>query len=247
MLIDVLNKDNYITFNVKLAQVFGVVGAVYCSEIVSIYQKAIRKKKLVDGAFCNLDRDYIFRRTTITISQQLDIDTSLCKVKVMEKHLSNPDLVRIDANLLTSIIASEETSLKDVKVACGIASRQEAKEQKQASILKSLKNVITVEDEKVNSKLCDWVESVCAKYGNITKGAVQLFQDDLLKYSSDRDIQLEIIKIAIAQSYRLCSYATQIYEKSEKMRKQNEAFLSNLPRVTNQRKATKDSLGEQTF
>lgn len=249
MLIEVINQDCPIMFNLRLAQAFGVEGAIYCSELINIYHKAIRKNRLIDGAFCKLDRNYIFKRTTITIQNQLEIDSSLMKVNVMEKHIDNPDCIRLDIKLLISIMASEEIGeLKNVKKACGVLAKEEIKERKVTAITKALKNSLKSTNQRVREKLEGWIDSIMMRFnGAISKSVVQTFEEDLMKYTSDEEKQLNIIKIATTQSYKNCEYAISYYEKSEKMRKQNESFFSSLPRVTEQRKATKDSLGKTTF
>ena len=45
MLIELLSQSNYISVNIKLAKIFGVEGAIYISEILNIYDKAVRKNK----------------------------------------------------------------------------------------------------------------------------------------------------------------------------------------------------------
>ena len=66
MLIDMINVNNYGSYNRVVAQLFGLSAAVYCNELISIYQKAIKKNKIIDGEYFNLDRRYITNQTTLT-------------------------------------------------------------------------------------------------------------------------------------------------------------------------------------
>ena len=68
MLIELLSQSNYISVNIKLAKIFGVEGAIYISEILNIYDKAVRKNK-VEDKFFTLDREYFEERTTFDLKR----------------------------------------------------------------------------------------------------------------------------------------------------------------------------------
>ena len=76
MYLDLLSQSNYLSYNIPIANLFGLQMSVYISEVISILEKATRKKVLVDG-YVFLDREYISSRTTISIDDQLDFDSRL--------------------------------------------------------------------------------------------------------------------------------------------------------------------------
>ena len=66
MLIDILNSSNYISVNRDAIRIFGLNTAVYCSELLTIYKKAITKKKLYDDNYFKVDRSYIEKQISIS-------------------------------------------------------------------------------------------------------------------------------------------------------------------------------------
>ena len=66
MLIDLLSTSNYVSYNIRLAELLGLHAAIYLSELMNINDKAIRKNKLNDNYF-KLKREYITSRTTFDV------------------------------------------------------------------------------------------------------------------------------------------------------------------------------------
>ena len=64
MLIELLSTSNYVSYNIKLAELLGLHPAIYISELMNINDKAIKKDKLEDDYF-TLVRSYITARTTL--------------------------------------------------------------------------------------------------------------------------------------------------------------------------------------
>jgi hypothetical protein len=55
VLIELLSTSNYVSYNIKLAELLGLHAAIYISELMNINDKAIRKNKLNDNYFnCHL-------------------------------------------------------------------------------------------------------------------------------------------------------------------------------------------------
>ena len=72
MLIELLSTSNYVSFNVKLAEILGLHPSIYISELLNINDKAIRKEKMNESSF-SLDREYIKKRTTLSVEEQLEL------------------------------------------------------------------------------------------------------------------------------------------------------------------------------
>ena len=51
MLIDLLSNANLVSYNYKVAQLFGLHTAIYLAELLNINDKAIKKNKLSEGYF----------------------------------------------------------------------------------------------------------------------------------------------------------------------------------------------------
>ena len=67
---------NYESYNVKLANLFGLNISIYINLLMNIESKASDKEKLNNGYFL-LDRDYVTSRTTFSEKDQLLFDDKL--------------------------------------------------------------------------------------------------------------------------------------------------------------------------
>ena len=113
MLLDLLSMDNYVSYNIRVAEIFGLHAAIYLSELLNINGKAIKKEKTKDNYF-KLDRKYIVKRTTISTTEQKKIDQELLSVGIL-KLGEDPDTVTLDIAALTSVVAGDETVIKNLK------------------------------------------------------------------------------------------------------------------------------------
>lgn len=248
MFIDILNSNNYISFNIKTAQIFGLNTAVYISEILNIYEKARIKQKLVDKEYFKLDRKYVFIRTTLSIEEQLRIDEKLVKVGIIFKHIDNPDTMKIDLKMFASIITSDDVSLiEDLSKKLGGLNKKDPKESKKQAIITALKNSIQCSDYELLTALRDWVDAIFAnpKGNYLSNASIKLFQETLNNYTKgDLDLALRLVKIATIQGYRDCGWAISVYEKDNQIKKN---IQDKQPRVTTQKRATAETLGDKEF
>jgi hypothetical protein len=250
-MLELLTSDNYISFNIKAAHILGLTGAIYCSELINIYNKATKKSKLTEDGFFKIDRKYIADRTTIPIEDQLVIDLNWIKLSLMEKKSDNPDVIKIDFQLLISILADKDIELlDDVKKKLAIKSPRGVKETKRQAICNNLKNGIVCSNYELLTALRDWVDAIFSNpTGYLSKKSIEIFQQTLNNYTKgDLDLALSIVKIAISNGYKDCSWAISIYEKSEQIKANNKLEVNNrIPRVTEQKRATKKDISNTTF
>lgn len=251
MLIDLLNSDNNITININLARIFGLYTAVYCSELIKIYNKALNKNKLVDTDYFKVDRKYVYSKTTVSIEDQLKADLNLSKIGLIKKHQDDPDVIRIDLSLLGSIIISDdEKTLGDIAKKVKVNSPKGIKESQRQRVIIELKNSIECSNYELLTALRNWVDSIYSKPGGyLSKSVIKSFQNTLNSYTQgDLDLALKLVEIATIQGYKDCQWAINVYEKDLKIKKQQEVFAnSRLPRVTEQKTADKVGLGEEIF
>ena len=243
MLLDLLSPDNYVSYNVKVAQLMGMHTAVYLSELININRKAINKDKLDKNCF-TINRQYIENRTTLTIEEQLKIDKKLQDVGILGKNVDCPDKVYIDVNALTNMIAagdakllervSKLTRLKDV--GNSVVGRMT---QKQRDI-ENCKTAISTDNQEVKDALSGWIESVFARpSGFLSKRAVTIFQNELYDYThGDLDLALKIIDIATVGGYRNFQWAKDEFETTYA-----DSFRRQYPQTPVKRK-TIETVGE---
>lgn len=251
MFLDILNSNNYLNVNITLAQILGLDAAVYCSELINIYKKAKNKNKIIGDEFFRVDRKYISQRTTITIERQLEIDFKWEKIKLIFKHQDDADIIKIDVQLVASLIAGEDVKIKEDLSKFLNTNIDAIKTTKHKNRLEAIKRDIKCSDANVLEALKNWIDAVGSMSGKnkISAQSVEIFQDTLYRYTKgNTDMAITIIKIATVQKYPDCQWAINLYEKDQKLKTQNQLFSnSRMPKVNQQKVATKDSLGDEIF
>ena len=165
MLLDLLGTDNYISFNIKVANVIGLHAAIYVNEITNINAKAIRKEKLEDG-FITLDRNYIQSRTTLPIEEQYSIDKNLNNIGAVELKEENPDKIKLNIDTLTNIIASEDAKLlkRVTKLTAPNTSKTNfSKMSMRQRTIAELKDKIKCDNEELREAYKCWIDGVYAR------------------------------------------------------------------------------------
>lgn len=211
MLTDLLCTDNYAMFNVKVAQVMGLHMAVYVNELLNITQKAIQKRRVEDG-FVTLDRDYITRRTTLEVAEQVALDHKLSNIGSLEVHPNQPDKVKVDIGALTNLVAADEASLlKRVTKLTEVKSvgKSAPKGSMRQRNIAELKAFIKCTNAELLEAYHDWVDGVFAKpNGFLSKKAITVFQRELDEFAQgDLDLALKILEIAAVNGYRCAEWA----------------------------------------
>lgn len=216
MLIELLSTSNYVSYNVKLADLLGLHAAIYISELMNINDKAIRKNKLNDNYF-KLKREYITSRTTFSEKEQLEIEKNLLKLGILEKGKDENDLSLNITTLTTLLMSTDEQLIDNVKKLTKIKNRS-GKATKAEAIKTELKNNITVTNDELYNAYCNWIEAVYDKEGWMSKQAVisaQATVDDFSK--RDLDVALRLLEIASINGYRDIQWAINVYQKEHKV------------------------------
>ena len=208
MLIDLLSTSNYISFNIKVAEILGLKAAIYLAELMNINDKAIRKDKMDESSFI-LDRDYMAKRTTISVDEQLEIDMNLIKLGILERRDMQRDCLTIHLNILTAIMMTPDESLVG-----NIKKISMPKRTKKENIVNNLKAAVLTTNAELKEAYYEWIDSVIAKDGWMQKPAVTIGQKIVDSYSNhDLDVALCIVNIAAMHGYRDIKWAINVYEK----------------------------------
>ena len=246
-LINLLSSNNTASFNISVAKTFGLKGAVYCSEILNIYQKATSKNKLINKEFVKLDRGYICNRTTISTEDQLALDNKWSKLGLLTKDTNDQNIVKFDTDLLINMITNEDIkNLKTLSKSLSAKETKTSRELKGKAICEALKNGLKCTNEELLEALKGWIDTIHQKQGYLSKQQVTIFEDTLNKYAKgDLDKALGVVRAATMQGYINCDWAINLYEKDRKpfygVQKTSEA------RITNQTKATLGSISDDEF
>ena len=219
MLIELLSTSNYVSFNIKLANLLGLQTAIYISEIMNVNDKAIRKDKISESSF-SLDRDYITKRTTISVDEQLEIDKNLIKLGIVEKPNEDVNCLVLNINILTALLmSSDEELLENVEHLSKLKTKK-SKTTKADAIRQNLKtNIVTTNVELIEA-YSDWIDAVYAKQGWMSKKAVTIGQGVVDNFSNrDLDVALTIISIAAMHGYVDMQWAINKYVEQHKLKR----------------------------
>lgn len=212
MLIELLSTTNYVSYNIKLAELLGLHAAIYISELMNINDKAIRKNKINDNYF-KLKRDYITSRTTFDEKEQQEIEKNLLKLGILEKGEEDNDLSLNITTLTTLMMSTDETLIDNVKKLTKLKTRQ-SKSTKAEKIKEELKNNIVTTNDELKEAYNDWIDAVYAKQGWLSKKAVVSAQSVVDSFSKrNLDVALRLLEIAAINGYRDIEWAINVYNK----------------------------------
>lgn len=212
LLLELLSTSNYVSYNIKLAELLGLHAAIYISELMNINDKAIRKDKVTDNYF-KLKRDYITSRTTLPEKEQLEIEQNLLKIGILEKGENQDDLSLNITTLTTLMMSTDEQLIDNVKKLTKLKKRQ-SRSTKAEAIKEELKTNIITSNEELRDAYYEWIDAVYAKQGWLSKKAVMCAQtlvDDFSK--RNLDVALRLLEIAAINGYRDMQWAINAYNK----------------------------------
>ena len=212
MLIELVSMDNYVSYNIKIAEIFGLHPAIYLSELMNINDKAIRKSKITGESYFTVDREYIQKRTTLTKAQQLKIDDTFKEIGLLKVDETNQNTLTLDITVLTSIMAGGKQTIKELKSLTNKISK--TKRTKDEAIKDNLKNYVTTDNPELREAYFDWIDAVYAKQGWMSARSVKEAQKDVDNASGrNLDVALKMINIAAIRGYREMEWAINAYKR----------------------------------
>jgi hypothetical protein len=199
-----LDLFDELRLNKKLVKIAGFEIAAYWAELQSILKQVVKKQTADERGFFTLDRDYVERETTLTITKQLKCDEKLLSLGVMMKDPEDLNKISIAVNGMVAIIADEDTT----KLKKKSTTSADAKAAKVAGIKATMKKVILETDPDLRAAYERWVDGmVDAQNCKFTKAVVQLFEQTVSTYTPDKTKRLKIIEIATVNSYKDANWA----------------------------------------
>lgn len=245
MFVDLLNSYNYIMVNMDAIRVFGLHSAVYTSELLNIYKKAVLKKRLVkaiDGDYFKVDRKFIEKRTTLSVDDQINCDVKLIQAGVLKQYNNDADTLKFDVELFASLIAEEDVKLVQKTLR---SVPQTAKETKQSAIVTRLKESVVCSNLELLTAIRGWIDAIFAGPSPfLSLRQVELFQKTLNEYTKgDLDLALKVVELATVHAYKDCQWAINLVENSNKPFSRQTATV----RTTRQERATKQTVDQQNI
>ena len=214
MLIDLVSQSNYNSYNISLAKIIGLHPAIYINTLLSINYKAINKQKLTNDEYFCIDRTYVKSITTFDIEEQQTIEKFLKELGILKKQEDeDSNSLYLDISVLTSIMMSENESLvSDIQK----ITTSKSKKRTKAEVIKSeLQNYVTATNQELREAYFDWIDSVYAKQGWMSKKSVVAAQKIIDEFSNrNLDVALKVIEIASISGYRDMSWAVNTYKSN---------------------------------
>lgn len=213
MLIELLSTSNYVSYNIKLAELLGLHTAIYISELMNINDKAIKKNKLEQEYF-KLVRSYITSRTTIDENEQLEIEENLLKLGILERGESD-DLLSLNITTLTTLMMTTDEELIDnIKKSRKRKGRSSSKSTKADKIKENLKANLRVQNTELRQAYEGWIDAIYDKQGWMSVKCVTVAEDTVDEFSGrNLDIALKLLEIASIHGYRDIQWAINMYNK----------------------------------
>ena len=200
-----LDLFDELRLNKRLCKLVGFEVAAYWAELQSILKQVVKKRTADEHGFFTLDREYVERETTLTVSKQLKCEDKLVTMGVLAKDPENPNRITISVNNMIEIITDEDTKKlrKSTK-----ANKEEAKAAKIEGMKETMKRFIVEQDEDLRAAYYRWIEGMIdAANCKFTKAVVQVFEQTVTGYTTDKATRIRIIDIATASSYRDANWA----------------------------------------
>lgn len=210
MLLDLLSMSNYVSFNIELAHIVGLESAIYISELMNINSKAVKKSKVQDG-FMTVDRGYLEQRTTFTEKKQLEIEQQLVKCGIISKSKDDENTMLLDVSVIAALLTADSDEIRN-DIAKVIKKKANTRTKSEV-IISQLKENIVTKNEELRKAYEDWIESVYAKQGWMSKKSVVSGQAVVDEFSNHNlDVALKIIEIASISGYRDMNWAVNTYK-----------------------------------
>lgn len=199
-----LDLFDELRLNKRLVKLVGFEVAAYWAELQSILKQVVKKQTADEHGFFILDRDFVERETTLTITKQLKCDEKLVSLGVMLKDNTNPNRIAIAVNGMVAVITEEDTT----KLKKTSAVKKDEKAAKIAGIKTTMKKALFTTDPALREAYERWIDGmVDAQNCKFTKAVVELFERTVSQYTSDKSTQLKIIEVATINSYKDATWA----------------------------------------
>ena len=151
-----LDLFDELRLNKRLVKLAGFEVAAYWAELQSILKQVVKKQAADERGFFILDRDYVERETTLTVSKQLKCDDKLVSLGVMMKDETNPNRLSIAVNGMVEVITDEDTK----KLSKTSAVKKDEKAAKIAGIKATMKKAILETDVDLRYAYERWVDGM---------------------------------------------------------------------------------------
>jgi len=215
-----MSQYNYISVNVKMLQIFGTNTSIYWAELMNVYARVISKKleeTIQNDGYFELDRDYITKRTTLSIPDQLLCDRGLINAEIICYNGKNVNQIRIDVSKMQEILLQDdEEKLSDLQRILKIKKTDES-QLKRLGQAQTFKNMIVEPDAEIQQSYFNWIDTIILdKKDFLNRVIVETFVKTIREFTDSKQAQLKIIEIALIQGWKNAAWAIDSYKKDNK-------------------------------
>jgi hypothetical protein len=217
MWLDIMSSYTTLPINIKLANMLGLDVAVYVAELLNIYPRVVVKKKeelLENEGYFELDRDYITKRTTLKVEDQLRIDTGLNKLEILSYRENDLNWIRLDVEKLCSYLVEDDIKAIHEIQRVSKLRREDTANAKRASVRLNLLAVLTETDPDVLTAYKTWIDAMLEAKKPLTRAAIEIYQRNLNDYTDVKEVKIKILEIATSLAYHEFAWARDQYEKN---------------------------------
>ena len=211
-----MSQYNTLQVNIKLANLLGLKVAVYWAELLNVYARVLNKKKeelLENDGYFELDRGYITKRTTLSVTEQLEIDAGLNKLEVLFPAENDLNSIRLDIQKLCAILVDDDIdAIRDVQKRSKLR-REDSAKAKRYSVRINLIAALDETDTDVLDAYKNWIDALLEAKKPITKQAIVIYQKNLNNYTDNKETKIRILEIATTNAYTEFAWSMKIYEK----------------------------------
>lgn len=206
---------NNVSFNVKTAHLLGLHAAVYWAVICDISVQVVKKGTYDDQGYFKLDREYVEAQTALSPAEQMNCDTQLSKVGLLQVHKDDPDRIGLYIKNWVALITEDDPTTLNAVLAQSKKTGRTTKEAKFAGYKRNIKRAIVTEHPEELAALENFTEVlVDAEKGFCSPKQMVQFQQTLNSaFPTDLAARLKCIEIATVRVYKDASWAVNAFRK----------------------------------
>lgn len=199
--VDLVAGDSYIQVNKKMIYLVGLVAATYWAAILNIIVKVKKKNAVDDNGYFTIDRQYIKDTTQILVEDQLDCDTILQTLGVLEINQQDSNKLGIKLKEYTEILINDNIKQLSCLKKVAKVTRAQKTQNKQGAIIFKMKTLIMEPDQELRLLYESWIDSVYASKRFLTKAKIQLFENKINEHAKSKEDKKKILEKAIQTGY----------------------------------------------
>ena len=225
MIFELLSHRNNVSYNLKIASIFGVCSAIFLGLLID--NKNENLDNLVEGKYFMLNRQYIYLSTGLDDLKQLEVESNLKECGIIDvipvKNNLEKFYYSLDEDLLVKFLTVD--SIEETKKLLTPSAQKKTlisvprtqAPSKRSQYILSLKKSIQEDDPILRECYCNWIDAVYANpKGFLSVSSIKQCIKTLKELTDNKSVQKEIIEIAIKNGSRNLDWAIEEYNKKPK-------------------------------